>query len=96
MLSLKGDWLKGHVMRRGCWISFEPESFIVPGMSGWPIVSPEGKAIGIVSVTQRSPVLVDTLSSGLLRSIHECQEATCRAGTQEEEGSFNAGGDRTF
>ncbi len=38
-------------------------------MSGSPIIDMSGKAIGVVSVNFRSPVLVDGLSTGLLRAI---------------------------
>jgi hypothetical protein len=69
VLSLKGHWLDGRVTRRGCFLAFEPAELFVGGMSGSPIVSPEGQAIGIVSVDRLSPVLIDTLPPRLLRRI---------------------------
>jgi hypothetical protein len=69
VLSLKGRWLEGHVLRRSGWLEFEPgESFVV-GMSGSPIVDGTGAAIGVVSTSQSSPVIVDSLSARVVRSI---------------------------
>ena len=56
-------------MRRDGWLAFEPAKFFVGGMSGSPIIDATGAAIGVVSVDLRSPVLVDSLSTQLLRSI---------------------------
>ena len=74
VLSLDGHWREGRVRRTGFggWLSFFPEKFCEGGMSGSPIIDMSGKAIGIVSVDLRSPVLVDSLSTGLLRSIRTC------------------------
>ncbi len=69
VLSLDGRWRRGRVERRSGWLSFYPEEFFQSGMSGSPIIDMSGKAIGVVSVDIRSPVLVDSLSTGLLRSI---------------------------
>jgi hypothetical protein len=69
VLSLQGHWLDGRVTRRSCWLAFEPAISFVSGMSGSPIVSPDGRAIGVVSVAGLSPVLIDTLPPRLLRSI---------------------------
>ena len=69
VLSLDGRWLDGQVTRRGGWLAFEPVKFFVGGMSGSPIIDATGAAIGVVSVDLRSPVLVDSLSTQLLRSI---------------------------
>jgi hypothetical protein len=72
-LSLKGDWLDGRVAQRGHRLAFEPESHFVGGMSGSPIVSLDGHAIGVVSVDLLSPVLMDTLALWLVRSIISAQ-----------------------
>ena len=69
VLSLNGRWRKGRVERRSGWLTFYPVKFFEDGMSGSPIIDMSGKAIGVVSVDIRSPVLVDSLSTGLLRSI---------------------------
>jgi hypothetical protein len=42
-------------------------------MSGSPIISESGEAIGVASVSQQSPVIVDTLSAALVRKIIACQ-----------------------
>jgi acetolactate synthase regulatory subunit len=44
-------------------------AFFVGGMSGSPIVDANGAAIGVVSVSQSSPVILDSLSTQLARSI---------------------------
>ncbi len=69
VLSLKGRRHKGRVMRRGGWLAFEPGEFFVCGMSGSPIVDGNGAAIGVVSVSQLSPVILDSLSTQLVRGI---------------------------
>jgi hypothetical protein len=69
VLSLKGRWHEGRVTRRGGWLAFEPGEFFVGGMSGSPIVDANGAAIGVVSVSQSSPVILDSLSTQLVRSI---------------------------
>jgi Trypsin-like peptidase domain len=69
VLSLKGRWLEGRVSRRGGWLEFEPHQHFVGGMSGSPIVDATGAAIGVVSVDQLNPVIVDCLSARLARAI---------------------------
>jgi len=69
VLSLKGQWLDGQVMRRGGWLEFKPGKFFEGGMSGSPIVNAAGAAIGVVSVDSMSPVIVDGLSASLVRRI---------------------------
>ena len=75
VLSLEGHWLEGRVERRGGYLSFKPQEFSVGGMSGSPIVDAAGAAIGVVSVDLMSPVVVDSLSTQLLRSIGDAFEA---------------------
>jgi len=69
VLSLDGHWLKGRVLRRTGWLEFQPHDFIKSGMSGSPIINAAGAAIGIVSVEICSLVLVDSLSTQLVRAI---------------------------
>jgi hypothetical protein len=59
VLSLDGRWRDGRVERRGEWLALlsRLKNFFEPGMSGSPIID---EAIGVVSVDQRSPVLVDS------------------------------------
>jgi hypothetical protein len=73
VLSLEGCWLEGRVERRGGCLSFKPEGFFVGGMSGSPIVDAAGAAIGVVSVDLMNPVIVDSLSAQLLRSIRDAR-----------------------
>jgi hypothetical protein len=69
VLSLKGRWREGRVTRRGGWLAFEPGEFFVNGMSGSPIVDANGAAIGVVSTSRSCPVILDSLSTQLVRSI---------------------------
>jgi hypothetical protein len=69
VLSLEGRWLKGGVARRGGWLAFEPAKFFASGMSGSPIIDQNSAAIGVVSVDISSPVILDSLSARLVRSI---------------------------
>jgi hypothetical protein len=74
VFSLKGRWLKGQVFRLGGWLSFEPGKHVVGGMSGSPIIDAAGSAIGVVSCASNlgdtsNPVIVDSLSARLVRSI---------------------------
>jgi hypothetical protein len=69
VLSLDGQWREGKVQRRGNWLEFTPGDLFVGGMSGSPILDAGGAAIGVVSVSCMSPVIVDNLSAHLVRSI---------------------------
>jgi hypothetical protein len=65
VLSLSGDWTKCSVERRGPWLWIKEIDLIEPGMSGSPIVSLSGEAIGLVSTAgsagSLNPVLVEAL-----------------------------------
>jgi hypothetical protein len=67
----EGRWIDARVLRWGGWLRVEPGNVVVPGMSGSPILSPEGAAIGVLSTGSEDacqcPVLVDKLSAELLR-----------------------------
>jgi Trypsin-like peptidase domain len=86
VLSLEGRWLEGRVERRGNRLSFKPEKFFVGGMSGSPIVDATGAAIGVVSVDLLSPVLVDSLSTQLLRSIRAAHKRVRTRRLQANQG----------
>jgi len=47
MCSRSGEWKQGRLDRFGHTLGFAPERYIVPGMSGSPIVSAAGAAIGV-------------------------------------------------
>jgi hypothetical protein len=67
VLSLSGKWVECTVERRGHWLWTENTGIIEGGMSGSPIISPTGQAIGVVSTGSMSagltmhPVLVEVL-----------------------------------
>jgi hypothetical protein len=69
VLSLEGQWIEGRVLRRGCRLEFLPHEAFVGGMSGSPIIDAQGRAIGVVSVDCMSPVILDSLSTWLVRQI---------------------------
>jgi hypothetical protein len=73
LLSLSGEWVAARVERRGSWLSIEPSNLLVGGMSGSPIVA-DGAAIGLMSVDRLSPVLTDSLSVWLWRSLLAAQQ----------------------
>ena len=83
VLSLDGRWHNGRVRRFGV-LTFEPEDLIVSGMSGSPILNAEGAAIGVVSVSSMSPVIVDSLSARLVRDILAANGAPVEAGPREQ------------
>ena len=69
VLSLKKRWLEGRVSRRSGRLEFEPGESFAGGMSGSPIVDSTGAAIGVVSTSQSSPVIVDSLPARAVRNI---------------------------
>jgi len=56
MCSRSGEWKQGRLDRFGHTLGFAPERYIVPGMSGSPIVSAAGAAIGIISTGSEESV----------------------------------------
>jgi hypothetical protein len=74
LLSLSGKWVKCTVKRTGAaWLSIEPGELVDSGMSGSPIVSMDGRVIGLVSTGSLNPVLVETLPPRLLCGIKDTQ-----------------------
>jgi hypothetical protein len=67
LLSLEGRWIEASVQRWSTHLSIWPEESVVEGMSGSPILSAEGAAIGLVTTNGYCPVLVDSLPGRLLR-----------------------------
>ena len=61
LLSLDGEWLKCTVTRRGVGLSVDDQRLVASGMSGSPIISADGEAIGLVSTGGLNPVLRDNL-----------------------------------
>lgn len=68
VLSLRGDWFEIHVTSLGRTVWTASAEPIEAGMSGSPIVTQDGKAIGLVSSTAMSPLLVASLPGWLVRS----------------------------
>jgi hypothetical protein len=64
VLSLVGAWIKCTVARRGAWLQIEDDGIIKSGMSGSPIISPAGHAIGALSTGSLNPVLTEALPPG--------------------------------
>jgi trypsin-like peptidase len=69
VLALDGRWVEGQIERWHTVLTFKPEETFVGGMSGSPILDGTGAAIGVVSVESMSPVIVDSLSAHLMRSL---------------------------
>jgi hypothetical protein len=82
VLTLDGKWKQGRLKRLGHTLGFEPERYIVPGMSGSPIVSTAGAAIGVIStghegsedaafdrLMRLNPVLLDCLPAWLTKRL---------------------------
>jgi hypothetical protein len=68
LLSLDAsEWIDAQIERRGSWLAVTTQGVVKSGMSGSPIVSMDGAAIGVMSTDFRSPVLVDCLPAWLLR-----------------------------
>lgn len=61
VLSLDGKWIECAVERRGPWLWIAHDKMMKGGMSGSPIVSAAGEAIGVISTGSLNPVLVDAL-----------------------------------
>jgi hypothetical protein len=65
VLSLVGDWVQCSITRYKDVLSIDPAKLVVPGMSGSPILSVKGQAIGVVSTggsgSDLNAVLTDNL-----------------------------------
>jgi S1-C subfamily serine protease len=77
VLSLAGEWTECRVSRPG-WLMIEPEHAIVGGMSGSPVVSATGAAVGVVSTSNFGSVLADVLPGWLLRKLAKKRRAAKR------------------
>lgn len=61
VLSLDGTWIECAMERRGSWLWVEQDEIFEGGMSGSPILSPVGQAIGVVSTGTLNPILLEAL-----------------------------------
>jgi S1-C subfamily serine protease len=77
VLSLAGEWTECRLSRPG-WLMIEPEHAIVGGMSGSPVVSATGAAVGVVSTSNFGSVLADVLPGWLLRKLAKKRRAAKR------------------
>jgi hypothetical protein len=72
VISLAGEWTKCDAARdrsRPGLLEVEPENVVVGGMSGSPLISATGEALGVVSTSNFCPVLTDSLPAWLLRKL---------------------------
>jgi hypothetical protein len=67
LLSLDGQWIDVSVTRRGPHLSVDQNELVVGGMSGSPIVLPDGRAIGLISSRWHNPVTKESLPARFLR-----------------------------
>lgn len=67
VLSLEGLWIECSVTRRSALLWIDPPDLVVNGMSGSPVVSAEGRAIGVISTSNLCPVLADCLPRRITR-----------------------------
>jgi hypothetical protein len=61
LLSIAGEWVECTVTRQSSGLSVDHKKPVESGMSGSPILSPTGQAIGLISTGEFNPVLVDSL-----------------------------------
>ena len=69
VLSLEGVWLEATAYYRSELIRIEPAKVCVPGMSGLPVISPTGAALGVISTNNVASALTDGLPGRLLRTL---------------------------
>jgi hypothetical protein len=69
LMSLDGQWVECNVRRRGGPFVIEPEKLVKGGMSGSPLISATGAALGVFSTSNWAPVLADGLPGWLLRAL---------------------------
>jgi hypothetical protein len=68
-MSLEDQWIDCGVRRFGGPFLIEPEELVKCGMSGSPLISPTGAALGVVSTNNMAAVLADGLPGWLLRDL---------------------------
>ena len=69
VLSLDGQWIDCNVRRLGGPFGIVPEKLVKSGMSGSPLISATGAALGVVSTSNWASVLADGLPGWLLRAL---------------------------
>src|SRR5208282_3228545 len=66
LLSLAGKWLDCTVTRHPLALSIDQLELVVGGMSGSPIVTTDGRAIGVISTERINPILTECLPGRFL------------------------------
>jgi len=67
LLSLDGKWLDCTVTRHPLALSIDQLELVVGGMSGSPIVTTDGRAIGVISTERINPILTECLPGRFLQ-----------------------------
>ena len=67
MLSLDGEWAECTVTAFRKWLSVDQGELVVGGMSGSPILSPDGRAIGLMATGEQNPILKENLPRWFFR-----------------------------
>jgi hypothetical protein len=78
LLALDGHWFEGRVKSYGVMLWLDAAESVKGGMSGSPIATPDGKAIGLVSTNELQPLLMDALPGWLLRQAFEGKKVESR------------------
>jgi hypothetical protein len=69
LLSLEGTWIDCQATSLGGPLVIKPEDAVVPGMSGSPLVSTSGAALGVISTSNMAACLTNSLPGWLLRAL---------------------------
>jgi hypothetical protein len=67
LLSLEGAWIDCQATNYGGPLVIRPEDIVVPGMSGSPLISATGAALGVINMNNVASCLTDGLPGWLLR-----------------------------
>jgi hypothetical protein len=69
LMSLEGQWIDCNARRLGGPLGIVPEKLVKSGMSGSPLISATGAAVGVISTSSWASVLADGLPGWLLRAL---------------------------
>jgi hypothetical protein len=71
LLSLSGEWFSAQATSTGRWLVVDKSAAITGGMSGSPIVAPDGSAVGVVSTNHSGPLLAANLPGWIVAKTGE-------------------------